>query len=250
MRRALARRQTELGTRNQLDLARRRDAGPLRQDPRPRGGGPARAGGAVPAGDPALDPARDLARAPRPARPHPAHRHHHRAAPRRARVRRGADPPGLRATAKPSGAPPRWSARSGTTAARSATSPRQTRRAAGPSIRASASCWRCCRTTSPSPSATRGCTVRSRTPSARWSSSSSPPATASSRWTATITIVGWNPASERIFGLSTSEALGRPRSPSYLPATTGTWRRAPRLSPESPVRVFEVASRRDDDAPP
>ena len=78
-----------------------------------------------------------------------------------------------------------WCVRSGTTAPPSATSPPPTRRAPGPSIRASESCWRCCRTTSPSPSATRGCTARSPTPSARWNSSSSPPATASSRWTAT-----------------------------------------------------------------
>ena len=62
------------------------------EDARPRGRGAAGAGGAVAAGHPALHPAGDLARSARPARPHPAHRHHHRAAPRRPGVRRGAHP--------------------------------------------------------------------------------------------------------------------------------------------------------------
>ena len=87
-RRALARRQTELGTRSQLatlvdemrslaaktrgsrEAARREQAEP------------------VAAGHPALDPARDLARHPRPARPRPAH---HRRSPTQLRDALGYD---------------------------------------------------------------------------------------------------------------------------------------------------------------
>jgi PAS domain S-box-containing protein len=57
-------------------------------------------------------------------------------------------------------------------------------------------------------------------------------------------VVGWNPASERVFGLSTGDALGRPIT-ELLPREQYLAARAA-LSPASPVRVFEVASRRDE----
>ena len=93
----------------------------------------------------------------------------------------------------------------------------------GRSIRASASCWRCSPSTSPSRCATPGCTARSPTPSARSSSSSPPPATPSSPSRADDRIEGWNPAAERIFGLAAAQALGRPIT-DLLPArpTTAT----------------------------
>jgi len=57
-------------------------------------------------------------------------------------------------------------------------------------------------------------------------------------------VVGWNPASERVFGLAAVDALGRPIT-ELLPREQYLAARAA-LSSASPVRVFEVASRRDE----
>jgi PAS domain S-box-containing protein len=57
-------------------------------------------------------------------------------------------------------------------------------------------------------------------------------------------VVGWNPAAERIFGIPTTTAVARPIT-ELLPREQYVAARGA-LSPESPVRVFEVSSRRED----
>ena len=95
-RRALARRQTELGTRTQLAMLVDEMRSLTAKTQRARRGRAPGTGGAVAPGHPALDPARDLAGHPRPARPRPAHHDGHDAAPRGARLRRGGGAPGRR----------------------------------------------------------------------------------------------------------------------------------------------------------
>ena len=57
-------------------------------------------------------------------------------------------------------------------------------------------------------------------------------------------ITGWNPAAERIFGLTTKDAVGRPIV-AIVPEDRYKTARAA-LSPEAPVRVFEAATKRED----
>jgi len=57
-------------------------------------------------------------------------------------------------------------------------------------------------------------------------------------------VAGWNPAAERIFGIPAPIAVARPIT-EILPLEQYVAARGA-LSPESPVRVFEVSSRRDD----
>jgi PAS domain S-box-containing protein len=57
-------------------------------------------------------------------------------------------------------------------------------------------------------------------------------------------IVGWNPAAERIFGWTTGQAVGRGLVTLLSEDAYRTARAA--LSPESPVKVFDVSSRRED----
>ena len=57
-------------------------------------------------------------------------------------------------------------------------------------------------------------------------------------------IVGWNPAAERIFSLATGDAIGRPITELLPRDQYQSSRNA--LAPTAPVRVFEVATRRED----
>jgi PAS domain S-box-containing protein len=57
-------------------------------------------------------------------------------------------------------------------------------------------------------------------------------------------IRGWNPAAERIFGLAAADAVGRPFA-SLLPAEAYRAARAG-LSPDNPVRSFDVTTKRGD----
>jgi len=57
-------------------------------------------------------------------------------------------------------------------------------------------------------------------------------------------IVGWNPAAERIFGWTGQKAVGRPLV-ALLPQDPYRRARAA-LSPETPVRVFDVTAKRED----
>ena len=57
-------------------------------------------------------------------------------------------------------------------------------------------------------------------------------------------IVGWNPAAERVFSLAARDAIGRPITELLPRDQYQNARNA--LAPTAPVRVFEVASRRDD----
>src|SRR4030095_13011495 len=59
-------------------------------------------------------------------------------------------------------------------------------------------------------------------------------------------VVGWNPADERPLTLAAADAMGHPTT-ALLPREQYVAARAA-LSPESPVRVFEVSSRTDDGA--
>jgi PAS domain S-box-containing protein len=55
---------------------------------------------------------------------------------------------------------------------------------------------------------------------------------------------GWNPAAERIFSLATRDAIGRPIAELLPRDQYQSARNA--LAPDAPVRVFEIASRRED----
>jgi PAS domain S-box-containing protein len=57
-------------------------------------------------------------------------------------------------------------------------------------------------------------------------------------------IVGWNPAAERIFSLASKDAIGRPMAELLPRDQYKSARNA--LATTAPVRVFEVASRRED----
>ena len=57
-------------------------------------------------------------------------------------------------------------------------------------------------------------------------------------------IVGWNPAAARIFSLAAGDAIGRPITELLPRDQYQSARNA--LAPTAPVRVFEVASRRED----